>query len=150
MSQLSTSTEMGTLQPVFDDPAIHVKKLKKKAKKAIARAINNYHQQQVVTADMLEARLSSANDLVLKLSIPKPPQLQVLERDLGDSITILKDKNRIFGTPLSVNELLDPLEERENLDMEAEMFEDDAEIIAETKMISWGGSDGDIRADCTG
>ncbi|KAF8133193.1 hypothetical protein EV363DRAFT_1448690 [Boletus edulis] len=81
MSQLSTSTEMGTLQPVFDDPAIHVddqiinapggvhnlsrrqvKKLKKKAKKAIARAINNYHQQQVVTADMLEARLHHAAD----------------------------------------------------------------------------------------
>ncbi|KAF8423946.1 hypothetical protein L210DRAFT_3765598 [Boletus edulis BED1] len=33
--------------------------------------------------------------------------------------------------PLSINELLDPLEEREDLDMEAEMFEDDAGIIAE-------------------
>ncbi|KAF9231905.1 hypothetical protein BU15DRAFT_67927 [Melanogaster broomeanus] len=71
--------------------------------------------------------------LMLKLSISKPPQLQVLEQDLTDSITNLKDKNRIFGTPLSINELLDPLEQQENLDMDAEMFKDDVEIIAEVR-----------------
>ncbi|KAF8432362.1 hypothetical protein L210DRAFT_3507542 [Boletus edulis BED1] len=39
-----------------------------------------------------------------------------------------------FSAPLlSINELLDPLEEREGLDMEAELFEDDAEIIAEVR-----------------
>ncbi|KAF9241787.1 hypothetical protein BU15DRAFT_73131 [Melanogaster broomeanus] len=70
---------------------------------------------------------------MLKLSISKPPQLQVLEQDLTDSITNLKDKNRIFGTPLSINELLDPLEQQENLDMDAEMFKDDVEIIAEVR-----------------
>ncbi|KAI9457916.1 hypothetical protein HD554DRAFT_2042208 [Boletus coccyginus] len=47
-----------------------------------------------------------------------------MEWPLARSIKILKDKNHIFGTLLSI-------EERENLDTEAELFEDDAAIIAE-------------------
>ena len=68
---------------------------------------------------------------MVKLSLPKPAQLETLEQDLTDSIKILKDKNHIFGTLPSINELLDPLEERENLDTEAELLENDAAIIAE-------------------
>ena len=67
---------------------------------------------------------------MVKLSLPEPAQLETLEQDLTDSVKILKDKNRIFGTLPSINELLDPLEERENLDTEAELLENDAAIIA--------------------
>ncbi|KAI9566954.1 hypothetical protein HD554DRAFT_1037043 [Boletus coccyginus] len=89
------------------------------------------------TAQATEAveKLASAacmrSGLVLKLSILMPPQLEALEEDLRGSISVLKDRNRIFGTLLSINELLDPLEERENLDIEAKTFGDDSAIIAE-------------------
>ncbi|KAF9233486.1 hypothetical protein BU15DRAFT_66536 [Melanogaster broomeanus] len=93
--------------------------------------------------------------LMLKLSISKPPQLQVLEQDLTDSITNLKDKNRIFGTPLSINELLDPLEQQENLDMDAEMFKDDVEIaeVRRREAVRNGDAievDSDDEDDCHG
>ncbi|KAF8451184.1 hypothetical protein L210DRAFT_3640281 [Boletus edulis BED1] len=71
-------------------------------------------------------QLPTCSGLVLKLH--KPPQLEALEEDLEDSITILKDKNCIFGNPLSVDELPDA---REDVDIAAEMFEDDVAIIAE-------------------
>ena len=70
---------------------------------------------------------------MVKLSLPKPAQLKTLEQDLTDSVKILKDKNRIFGTLPPINKLLNPLEERENLDTEAELLENDAAIIAEVR-----------------
>jgi hypothetical protein len=91
------------------------------------------------TAQAAEAvkKLASAvckrSGLVLKFSHPKPPQLEAVKRDLNNSIMILKENNHIFGTPPSIDELLNPLEERESLDIMAEMFEDDAAIIAEVR-----------------
>ncbi|KAF8122901.1 hypothetical protein EV363DRAFT_1181549 [Boletus edulis] len=81
--------------------------------------------------EKLASAACQRSGLVVKLQ--KPPQLEALEEDLEDSIMILKDKNRIFGNPLSVDELLDPLEEREDVDIAAEMFEDDVAIIAEVR-----------------
>ena len=72
-----------------------------------------------------------SNQVSWSNSLPKPAQLETLEQDLTDSVKILKDKNHIFSTLSSINELLDPLEERENLDTEAELLENDAAIIAE-------------------
>ena len=82
--------------------------------------------QASAAVEKLASAACQRSGLVLKLSLPKPPQLEVLEQDLTN-------KNRIFGTLPSVDELIDPLEERENLDTEAELFEDDAAIIAEVR-----------------
>lgn len=89
--------------------------------------------QATEAVEKLALATCTRSGLILKISVPKPPQLEALEDSLKGSISILKDRNRIFGTPLSVNELLDPLEERENLDLEAEVFDDDAAIIAEVR-----------------
>ncbi|KAF8558115.1 hypothetical protein OG21DRAFT_1405665 [Imleria badia] len=89
--------------------------------------------QATEAVEKLALAACKRSGLILKLSIPRPPQLEVLEEGLKDSIMMLKDRNRIFGTPLSVDELLDPLEEQENPDTMAEMFEDDDAIIAEVR-----------------
>ena len=44
---------------------------------------------------------------------------------------LLKDRNCIFSPPPSIDDLLDPIEEKENLDSEAKVFKDDAAIITE-------------------
>ena len=89
--------------------------------------------QASAAVEKLASAACQRSGLVLKLSLPKPPQLEVLEQDLTNCVKILKDKNRIFGTLPSVDELIDPVEERENLDTEVELFEDDAAIIAEVR-----------------
>ena len=91
---------------------------------------------------------------MVKLSLPKPAQLETLEQDLTESVKILKDKNCIFGTLPSINELLNPLEEWENLDTEAELLDNDAAIIAEVcrQEVVWNGDvvevDSDIEDGC--
>ncbi|KAF9247196.1 hypothetical protein BU15DRAFT_70035 [Melanogaster broomeanus] len=52
----------------------------------------------------------------IKIRIPAaqpPPQLSDAETTLMTSITALQQRNRIFGEPLSLEEILDPAEERE-------------------------------------
>ncbi|KAF8430546.1 hypothetical protein L210DRAFT_3508296 [Boletus edulis BED1] len=85
-------------------------------------------QCQIPTEQVEKLALAACQCSGLVLKLHKPPQLEALEEDLEDSITILKDKNCIFGNPLSVDELPDA---REDVDIAAEMFEDDVAIIAE-------------------
>ena len=89
--------------------------------------------QASTAIEKLASAACQRSGLMVKLSLPKPAQLETLEQDLMDSVKILKDKNCIFGTLPSINELLDPLEERENLDTEVELLENDAAIIAEVR-----------------
>ncbi|KAF9232764.1 hypothetical protein BU15DRAFT_25087, partial [Melanogaster broomeanus] len=52
----------------------------------------------------------------IKIHIPAaqpPPQLSDAETTLMTSITTLQQRNRVFGEPLSLEEILDPAEERE-------------------------------------
>ncbi|KAF9230295.1 hypothetical protein BU15DRAFT_69315 [Melanogaster broomeanus] len=52
----------------------------------------------------------------IKIRIPAaqpPPQLSDAEMTLMTSITALQQRNRVFGEPLSLEEILDPAEERE-------------------------------------
>ncbi|KAI9457500.1 hypothetical protein HD554DRAFT_2042329 [Boletus coccyginus] len=58
-------------------------------------------------------------------------QSNLLRRTLRGSISVFKDRNHIFNTLLSINKLLNPLKEQENLDIEAETFDNDVAIIAE-------------------
>ncbi|KAF8119161.1 hypothetical protein EV363DRAFT_1203092 [Boletus edulis] len=87
-------------------------------------------QCQIPREQVEKLALAACQRSGLVLKLHKPPQLEALEEDLEDSITILEDKNRIFGNPLSVDELLNP---REDVDIAAEMFEDDVAIIAEVR-----------------
>jgi len=84
--------------------------------------------------DKLTAAACTRTGLVIKLSSrAKPPQLKSLERELSESqaVASLKGRNRIFGEPLTLDEFLDPIEEQENLDTDAVVFEDNMAIIAE-------------------
>ncbi|KIK82768.1 hypothetical protein PAXRUDRAFT_75212, partial [Paxillus rubicundulus Ve08.2h10] len=54
-----------------------------------------------------------------KIALPqKPNQTVLLEAELEESVRSLKSRNHIFGTLLTVNEILDPVEERDLGDFE--------------------------------
>ena len=104
--------------------------------------------QAVNAVEKLAAAACQRTSLVVKIpALSKPPQLEALERDLKDSVANLKDRNRIFGQPLTLDELLDPLEEKENLDTEAAVFEDDQAIIAEVHHLEAVGKGEIIEVD---
>ncbi|KAI6152611.1 hypothetical protein BKA82DRAFT_11404 [Pisolithus tinctorius] len=50
---------------------------------------------------------------------PKPSQMVSLEAELMDSVRALKSCNRIFGTLLTIDELLDPVGERSWADFDS-------------------------------
>ena len=88
--------------------------------------------QATEAIDKLSAATCTRTGLVIKFSArTKPPQLESLEQDLSESVENLKGRNRIFGDLLTLNELLDPIEEKENFNTDASVFEDDVAIIAE-------------------
>jgi len=58
------------------------------------------------------------------------PQCQELEQDILRSIKELKGRNRIFGTAPTLDEFIDPLEEK-SVENQAQQFKGDAEIVAE-------------------
>ncbi|KAH9955966.1 hypothetical protein BGW80DRAFT_1257945 [Lactifluus volemus] len=45
----------------------------------------------------------------------RPPQLVAAEDNLVDSVKVLQSRNRIFGQPLTVDELINPVQEQEIL-----------------------------------
>lgn len=61
----------------------------------------------------------------------------------------LKERNHIYGTPISIDEFVDPCEEQENLDTAAETFEDDATIIGEVhqREAVWSGEPMEVNSD---
>jgi hypothetical protein len=61
------------------------------------------------------------------------PQLQHLEEGLMDSVSQLQQWKHIIGTPLSLNELLNPLKEQEVGDSPYRFAGGDEEIIAEVR-----------------
>jgi hypothetical protein len=90
--------------------------------------------QATEAIDKLSAATCTRTGLVLKLSArAKPPQLESLEKDLSESVANLKAQNRIFGELLTLDKLLDPIEEQENFDTDTLVFEDDMAIIAEVR-----------------
>ena len=52
--------------------------------------------------------------ITIKLPPTRPPQLVAAEENLANSIKVLHQKNRIFGQLPTVEELVNPVEEREN------------------------------------
>ncbi|KIJ59004.1 hypothetical protein HYDPIDRAFT_171009 [Hydnomerulius pinastri MD-312] len=74
--------------------------------------------------DQLSEAASSRSGL--KVCIPtkstllqKPDQVVLLEAKIMESVHTLKSHNHIFGTLLTVDELLDPVEERDSGDLES-------------------------------
>ncbi|KAG2355705.1 hypothetical protein BDR07DRAFT_1464425 [Suillus spraguei] len=71
----------------------------------------------------------------LKIRIPAcpkiPTQVTTLEIELMDLVGGLKSRNRIFGEPPTIEELLDPVEEREVGDHDYEFPGGDNEIVEE-------------------
>jgi len=64
------------------------------------------------------------NKLIIKLS------LKLLEQNLSESVANFKGQNQIFGEPLTFDGFLNPIKEKENLDMVTVVFKDDMAIIA--------------------
>ncbi|KAH0828638.1 hypothetical protein J3R83DRAFT_2982 [Lanmaoa asiatica] len=107
---------------------------------------------------------SAINQTGLKIRIPAcstiVSQLTSVETDVSQSILELQGRNRIFGTPLTLNEFLEPKEEAENLDSITDILEggDEAivakvvqEMSAEVIDVDKSEDDGDVpnisRAD---
>ncbi|KAG2365394.1 hypothetical protein BDR07DRAFT_1607528 [Suillus spraguei] len=68
--------------------------------------------------------------LVVKiLPLPKAPRLDTLEHELMKSIEELTTQRQIIGAPLTVDEILDPQEEKNVGEVTA--YEDDNAIVAE-------------------
>lgn len=75
--------------------------------------------------DQLSEAASSRSGLKIRIpaksALPqKPDQVVSLEADIMESVRTLKSRNRIFGTLLTVDELLDPVEERDSGDLESD------------------------------
>ncbi|KIN96796.1 hypothetical protein M404DRAFT_162309, partial [Pisolithus tinctorius Marx 270] len=91
-------------------------------------------------------RLASATlhctGLTIKIPAKKcPPQLITLEAALADSVLILKSHDKIIGPPPTVNEILNPKEEREVGKPQYAFEGGDAEIVAVVEnelAIKWG------------
>ncbi|KAG2366196.1 hypothetical protein BDR07DRAFT_1458750 [Suillus spraguei] len=73
----------------------------------------------------------------LKIRIPAcpkiPTQVTTLEIELMDSVGGLKSRDRIFGEPPTIEELLDPVEEREVGDHDYEFPGGDNKIVEEVR-----------------
>ena len=54
--------------------------------------------------------------LTIKLPASRPPQVVGLENDLMESVEKLKARNRVFGPPRSIDDLISPVEEKESLE----------------------------------
>ena len=88
-----------------------------------------------VAAEKLAAAATHRTGLVIKIPAlrARPLQLAGAEEEILESVKNLKDYNRIFSTPMTLDELLAPREETE-IGKERYQFEDDeAAIVMEVK-----------------
>ncbi|KAG2143163.1 hypothetical protein BD769DRAFT_1636819 [Suillus cothurnatus] len=86
--------------------------------------------------DTLAATASQRTGLKIRIPArPKiPTQVTTLEIELMDSVGGLKSRNRIFGEPLTIEEILDAVEEREvGDDCDYEFPGGDNEIVEEVQ-----------------
>ncbi|KAG1865846.1 hypothetical protein DFJ58DRAFT_724240 [Suillus subalutaceus] len=91
---------------------------------------NNYVEGDWV--DALKAVMDAEGDNIkVAETVEKLASLQTLEHGLMKSIEELTTRRQIIGTPLSVDEILDPQEEK-NIG-EVTVYEDDDAIVAEIR-----------------
>jgi len=77
-----------------------------------------------------------SNPVALNILLPShvpPCQLVALEKDLVDTVLELKKRNRIIGAPLTLEEMLNPVQEQEMGDPSHQFPGGDAEIVAQVK-----------------
>ena len=92
-------------------------------------------EEASAAAKKLAAAATHRTGLVIKIPAlrARPLQLAGAEEEILESVKNLKDRNRIFGTPMTLDELLAPREETE-IGKERYQFEDDeAAIVMEVK-----------------
>ncbi|KAG2359277.1 hypothetical protein BDR07DRAFT_1488389 [Suillus spraguei] len=86
------------------------------------------------TVEKLASVACRRTGLTIKIPLlTKSPQLQTLEHKLMKSIEELTTRRRIIGTPLSVDEILDPQEEKNIGEVTVYVYEDDDAIVAEIR-----------------
>ena len=101
-------------------------------------AVNNAEGDVTATLEAVKELASTSHLPRLTIRIPaRPnqvptPQLQSVEADLMNAVQELKKRNRIYGEPLTLEELVNPIEETQDGDSPKE-FDGDAEIVAEVK-----------------
>jgi hypothetical protein len=99
------------------------------------KAVMDAEGDNIKAAETVEKLASVAcrrTGLTIKIPLlTKSPQLQTLEHGLTKSIEELTTRRRIIGTPLTVDEILNPQEEK-NIG-EVTVYEDDDAIVAEIR-----------------
>lgn len=87
-----------------------------------------------VAVEKLAAATTHRTGLVIKIPVFRwPSQLVGAEEELLEAIEDLRDCNRIFGTPMTVEELLAAREEMEIGEERYRFENDDAAIVAEVQ-----------------
>jgi hypothetical protein len=88
------------------------------------------------------ATATHRTSLIIKIPGLHPPsQLAATEKELLESVKILKDRNRIFGTLMTADELLAAREEDEIGEQRYQFENDDSAIVAEVQhqmAVEWG------------
>jgi len=85
-------------------------------------------------SELSNTSTSAIQTAVVVCTLPTPPtQLQAIENDLINAVDQLKKCKRIFRTPLTLEEMLNPVEEREVSDSPYRFEGGDAEIIAQVQ-----------------
>ncbi|KAF8140331.1 hypothetical protein EV363DRAFT_1152947 [Boletus edulis] len=83
----------------------------------VLKAITDEEDTETALATVDKLEKAALQRTGLKIRLParpcQPDQLITAESTLMESVNELKSKNRIFGSPPTVDELLDPTEERE-------------------------------------
>ena len=76
--------------------------------------------------DDLKQAAKWRSGLMICIPANRPPQLITVETDLIDTVQNLKSRKRIFGELMTVDEILDPPEERGN---ENEEYSADTDVV---------------------
>lgn len=89
---------------------------------AFGAVMDTENDTNVATAAIEKLAHTAANRTGFKIRIPMcpvVPQLDALENNTMQSISVLQARNRIFGTPPTLDKFLEPKEEAETRDSEA-------------------------------
>lgn len=96
----------------------------------VSAALDALDQQKARTME----NLTKSHPLTIKLpSRTKPPQIQEIEERLLESIEILKERRRIIGPLPTLDDLIEPPEEKEAKNSQYKFEGGDQEIVAEVK-----------------
>ncbi|KAI9568703.1 hypothetical protein HD554DRAFT_1980198, partial [Boletus coccyginus] len=69
--------------------------------------------QPATAVEKLAAAATHRTRLTIKIPLSRPPQLSTTDEELRNAMKTLRDRNRIFGAQLTIDEILEPQEETE-------------------------------------